>query len=610
MQKNALVHSDAPASGLRPSAGKAVFLLLASLPFTGCNCRNILNGTTASLVASPSPVQFGTQAAGSSKTIAVVITNQGDAPVTITAQPQVSTNTKAFTAIFPDAGTPFQPIFVDVAASTTMLVTYDPPNEENDEDAGITVTVQNDSNVALVDALEGFGSNACFNVVCDAGVPAEPGSSNPGGCFGTCQAGKCVYAGACSDETQCLSNGMCNPSTGACQGTSNCAQAGAGTCSGNVLIGDIPPGDCDQGSGQCLYTTSRETCDCACVQNGLNASCTYSWEPVQGLPSGSVASVWSAGQTAGDLWLSVINGSNPTINPNTVYQQVNGAWNSVGQVANAYSALCSGPGCGLALTGSSDQDVYGVTDCTTVGSGSTPCTVGGAWHYTGTAADENFPTLGSVGPDLPLTTLVDIGGTAFALNTDEQVGPEIVSGTAGTWKIDFATEWKCQSQGAIWGTSATDLFLSWGCSANGNGPGQLAHYNGTTLDSSFALPATEYAEGLWGTSDTDIWAAGTHRWHYNGTTWTEDSVAPPNGNADQTVWGNGSDYFAGGGYIALYHLTQAAGAITADWTEECIAPGYGDPSVYSFTSDGTNFYATTSSADGGLAQRCPNGTCQ
>ena len=85
-------------------------------------------------------------------------------------------------------------------------------------------------------------------------------------------------------------------------------------------------------------------------------------------------------------------------------------------MANANSCICSGPGCGLSLAGSSDTDVYGVTDCTTVAGGT--CTVGGAWHYTGAAADENFPTLGGVGPDYPLTTLLDINGTGFALNSD------------------------------------------------------------------------------------------------------------------------------------------------------------------------------------------------
>ena len=138
-----------------------------------------------------------------------------------------------------------------------MDVTYDPPKEENDEDAGITVTVQNDSNTALVVPVQGNGVDPCFGVVCDAGVTPEPGSSNPGGCFGTCQAGKCVFAGPCSDQTQCLSNGMCNPSTGACQGTSNCAVAGAGTCNGNKLTGDVPPGTCDQGTGKCLYNTEH-----------------------------------------------------------------------------------------------------------------------------------------------------------------------------------------------------------------------------------------------------------------------------------------------------------------------------------------------------------------
>ncbi len=448
------------------------------------------------------------------------------------------------------------------------------------------------------------GQASCLGVVCEGSGTSDDGGPS---CVGTCVAGACVYGGACSDKAQCLSNGSCNPTTGACQGTSDCEVAGASTCNGDLLTGEIPPGACDQGTGTCLYNTETVTCDCACVQTGSTASCTYQWEPVQGLPSGSAASVWSAGQTAGDLWLAVINGTNTELNPNAVYHEVNGAWTQVGTVANAYSAICAGPGCGLALVGSTDSDVYGVTDCTAVSGGQ--CTAGGAWHYTGTAADENFPSLGSSGPDLPLTTILDIAGTGYALNSAPS-GPEIVSGTAGTWTILFDTKWGCESQGGIWGTSSSDLWLGWGC--NGVGAGQLAHFNGAGLDSSktFPLPAGEYVEGLWGTSDSDIWAAGTHRWHYNGTSWTEDAVAPPGGNGDQAVWGNGTDYFAGGGYVGLFHLAQTGGTITTDWTEECVAPGYADPSVYSFASDGTNFYATTSSTTApGLVQRCPNGIC-
>jgi hypothetical protein len=428
--------------------------------------------------------------------------------------------------------------------------------------------------------------------------------TNPGGCFGTCNAGKCVYAGPCSDRSQCLSNGTCNPSTGVCDGTSDCAAAGAGTCNGNVLTGDVAPGACNPGAGTCLYNHTTVTCDCACVQSGANASCTYQWAPVQGIPTGQASSAWSAGQTEGDLWLAVITGNNSGINPNTVYQQVNGTWNQVGQVANASSAICSGPGCGLALMGSSDQDVYGDNDCITVQGGQ--CTLGGAWHDTaGTTADEAFPMEANFS-DYPLTTLIDIGGTAFAINSDTSTsGPELVSGTNGTWKIVLGLHFGAETPGSLWGTSASDIWIGWGETSNG-GPGELVHFNGTTLDTpAFPLPAGEYAAGMWGTSDTDIWAVGTHRWHYNGT-WTEDAVAPPQSNADYTVWGNGTDYFAGGGYVALSHWTQAT-----DWVLECVQPGYSDPSIQSFTGDGTNFYATTNSTtQSGLVQRCSTVNCQ
>ena len=77
---------------------------------------------------------------------------------------------------------------------------------------------------------------------------------------------------------------------------------------------------------------------------------------------------------------------------------------------------------------------------------------------------------------------------------------------------------------------------------------------------------------MWGTSDRisgpSVRTAGTTTARRG----LEDAVAPPvTGNADQTVWGNSTDYFAGGGYIALYHWTSAA----PTGRQECIAPGYG-----------------------------------
>ncbi|MHB1845527.1 MAG: choice-of-anchor D domain-containing protein [Deltaproteobacteria bacterium] len=543
----------------------------------GCNCHQRFEGLNGSLSAAPPSVSFGNQAQGSTVTDTVVVTNIGTAPVSVTGVTLEGDTHQAFKAVL-------TPTSLGVGSTMKLQVSYTPPAQEADS---ATALVQNDTGTPLSVPLTGQGKDPCYQIACNG---------TNGSCTGTCQAGKCVYAGPCSDKSQCLSAGTCNPSTGACEGQSDCLKPGAGTCNGNVLSGDVPPGTCNQGTGQCLYTHQTVTCDCACAESAGGASCVYNWVPVSGAPTGEVSSVWSAGQAAGDLWLDVINrtSSQAAFNPQTVYHEVSGSWSQAAQVGEAQNPFCQGPGCGMLLTGSSDGDIYGAVDCTQVsGSGANAtCAAGGAWHFTGSGADEGFPTINATTVDLPLTPILDLGGTGFALNTDS-TGPELVSGSGGKWTTVHNFRWYCQALGAIWGTSASDLWVSWGCTSTGTGvtnPGVIAYWNGQTQDVSsqkaLSLAASEYADAMWGTGDSDVWAVGTHRWHYDGAAWTQDPSNPP--GPDSALWGNGTDYFAGGGYPDLYHYSQGG-----SWQLECIQPGYGGPSVTALTSDGTSVYAAT-----------------
>jgi hypothetical protein len=133
-------------------------------------------------------------------------------------------------------------------------------------------------------------------------------------------------------------------------------------------------------------------------------------------------------------------------------------------------------------------------------------------------------------------------------------------------------------------------------------PGGIWHYTGsfasTTPD--FAFNAGDFATAIAGTSDTDIWAVGSQRWHNDGTGWTQSSMPPPNGEPDTSLWsaGNG-DYYAAGNYSGLYHFSGGS------WNLECLAPGYNgnDPNVNQVAGDNNgNFYAATQK---GLYKRQP-----
>ena len=604
-------------------------VLLFGAPFSAC-CRNGIQGINGTLVIPP--VDFGTMPMGTSKTLPVTITNKGTAsvqlfpPVTITGD-----KNHAFSATLASG------ITLQIGQAAKMDVTYAPKAEETDD---ATASVNNDTGTPATTELKGVGGNACAGVICngpDGG--SDIGMDGGWACPGSCQIqngkGVCVYGGACAKPEACITQGSCNVTTGACEGPNDC-QAGLSCVDGGTLTGfteTCNPGWAQTHSQECLTgQQTTVTCDCGC-EPGPPAHCIYQWDQVSSVPGGGVpASVWASGKQPGDLWLSVITGT-AILPSNVVYQQVNGTWNKIATIQSAQHPICSGPGCGLALSGSSDSDVYGVNDCTTVVDGG--CGTGAAWHWTGDGGEEEpFKLFAQNSPDWAFSTVLDIQGTGVALNIDP-TGPEIMEGNPailqknqGDWGLEFNTHWGCQTVGSsLWGSSLTDIFVAGansGCQS-GNPVGVIAHFNGSSLDSSFSLGAGEAAVAMWGSSDNDIWAVGTHRWHYANGAWTVQGLgggcpAPQAGQPptcfDYTLWGNGTDYFAAGNYTELYHYTTQGGS----WQEECIYPGYqgAGATVNSFAYDGQNVYATASvvplqTGQGqttGLVERCPDGVCK
>ena len=129
--------------------------------------------------------------------------------------------------------------------------------------------------------------------------------------------------------------------------------------------------------------------------------------------------------------------------------------------------------------------------------------------------------------------------------------------------------------------------MTQGCSAI-IGPGGVWHFTGSGYTSVETFAAGDFATALAGTSNTDLWAVGSQRWHYDGANWTL-STPPPAPNDDNSLWaGVGGDYFATGNYIGLYHYTGGT------WNLECFQPGYDETSGSQVTGDGQgNYYAAT-----------------
>jgi len=260
----------------------------------------------------------------------------------------------------------------------------------------------------------------------------------------------------------------------------------------------------------------------------------------------------------------------------------------------------------LYLTGdSTNGNVYGVTECQ-----DDNCLDGGAvWRYDGASAaytDDWFspPKLicgTGTYSDIAVSPVFSIGGSPYTLDY-WPCGPRLLKGNAGTWTPQRTFLTNCQAPSALWAASTTDFFVAVGCSQTGIG--QIWHWDGTNPQTtSLVFPsAADYADAMYGTSLSDVWAVGTQRWHCTANcggsspTWALDPTPMP--GVDTTLWGTGTDYYAGGSYNNVYHYTTAS----QTWTQECINNGTGPaPNAYSISGDGQGgVYAATSI---GLMQR-------
>jgi hypothetical protein len=494
--------------------------------------------------------------------------------------------------------------------SAPIEIKFDPQRPGAD----IAFVVITTDNGPISCELIGVGIDECANINLDGGCDAGYGQ-----CAGTCTNGACQWPSstACVDGTKCVTNGTCN-GAGACEGPSSCIPTGY--CDGGGAVFDLQMAtNLDAGTGYCEGSTSplipgsclysppiAKVCDCGCgtLPSG-NPGCLYNWAPDPGSPTDAFGSVWAS--NAGDAWATTST-SAPQGNtiPQAFYERVNGTWVQQATLPLGSNPL-AGSGGTVALTGDQLGDIYGASACSFpdtffMNAQNMPtedCGDAGIWKWSeGTAVVEPFVppsiTNGCGGVfDFAQTYPVLLGSSAAVLNSDP-CGPEIMTESNGQFDILGGSQLPlhCSAVGALWGTSTTDVYIAWACGGSSNAGG-IWHFAGqqvtTTPDFPFTEGNNDYAAAIAGTSDSDIWAVGTQRWHYNGVSWTVMSTMPP--DPDSSLWSVGDGtYFAAGTYPGVYHYTNSS------WQLECLAPGYSgeDPSVAQVAGDGqNNFYAAT-----------------
>lgn len=167
-------------------------------------------------------------------------------------------------------------------------------------------------------------------------------------------------------------------------------------------------------------------------------------------------------------------------------------------------------------------------------------------------ASVNFAVSAGGGSVTPATVIADANGSAAAkfitgATPGANIATATVSGvTAITFSITTVTAgtfvWSSipmDTLRGVWGTSASDV---WAAGQNG----AIVHYNGTSW-SSVSSPTSQGLVSVWAASASDVWAVGYSGAivHYNGTSWSN----VPSGTTQDLfgIWGSsGTDMWAVG----------------------------------------------------------------
>lgn len=160
----------------------------------------------------------------------------------------------------------------------------------------------------------------------------------------------------------------------------------------------------------------------------------------------------------------------------------------------------------------------------------------------GWALDPRFPT-----PDVAtgaIVALTAVGAKVYALTNLDSV--YVLDGDAWTRLPTLGATYS-----AMWASATGEVFL-------GGTMGRVAHFDGAGWTETTFGGATANYHAMWGTSPTDVYAAGNLAAnstiiHYNGTVWAPVMTLPNVGALD-AIWGVGTEVFAAG--TGIVHSTN------------------------------------------------------
>lgn len=226
---------------------------------------------------------------------------------------------------------------------------------------------------------------------------------------------------------------------------------------------------------------------------------------------------------------------------------------------------------------------------------------------TGGGEEPSFSVLGAE-DGLPAAALLSIWGTEsdmWIVGSDDGTGPVVLHWDDTSW-----TRLPTGTTGDLWWVwSVAGSDKVW---IGGDGARMLVYSRSAGTFTETVIADNAYTLfGLWGTSDTDIWAVGGDVinnlpgaiFHWDGTAWTQSTTVEPDGNTKRQafkVWGSAADdvWVVGSGALVM-HWDGAAwetlGQPVYKTTSLTTVRGTGPDDVYAVGGEGN---ATTAHWDG------------
>ncbi|HEY3447260.1 MAG TPA: hypothetical protein VGK67_12885 [Myxococcales bacterium] len=188
------------------------------------------------------------------------------------------------------------------------------------------------------------------------------------------------------------------------------------------------------------------------------------------------------------------------------------------------------------IRGTSPNDIWAVGSSGTL------------FHWNGTS----WASATEAAPELGVADVWGDSGDTWAVGTERRVDAAFGVTMSGLVVGNSGDGWRRQDAGpsevlsALWGVGAQDLWAA--------GDQRAFHWDGSTWTGFDVGADHDSIHDLWGNGSDDLWAVGVKwsttpqgnvgspkAWHWNGSAWSEASVAAPVGSTLDGIWGTAPD---------------------------------------------------------------------